>query len=109
MGEKHLRVCPSTSAGGSAFVTSTVRPGLLPLVLADLLEARSKARADLKATTDAVAGVVLQCRQVCAVTTVLQRCAALCCCAVLSSALRSSPLLSSALIRSHLISSPLLS
>ena len=37
---------------GNYFVKSSVRPGLLPEILTDLLSARKKAKADLKKETD---------------------------------------------------------
>ena len=37
---------------GNYFVKSSLRPGLLPEILTDLLSARKKAKADLKKETD---------------------------------------------------------
>ena len=42
----------SCTFSGNYFVKSSVRPGLLPEILTDLLSARKKAKADLKKETD---------------------------------------------------------
>merc|ERR1719222_780143 len=48
---------------GNYFVKSSVRPGLLPEILTDLLSARKKAKADLKKETDPLRQKVLDGRQ----------------------------------------------
>merc|ERR1712126_638529 len=48
---------------GNYFVKSSVRPGLLPEILQDLLSARKKAKADLKKETDPFKKGVLDGRQ----------------------------------------------
>ncbi|TPX37785.1 DNA-directed DNA polymerase [Synchytrium endobioticum] len=52
------------SPNGDVFVTSLVKKGLLPTILKDLLDARKKAKADLKKETDAFKKAVLDGRQV---------------------------------------------
>lgn len=46
-----------------AFVTTKIKKGLLPIILDDLLQARKKAKADLKKETDSFKRAVLDGRQ----------------------------------------------
>jgi DNA polymerase delta subunit 1 len=48
---------------GDAFVKTSVQKGLLPIILSELLTARSKAKKDMKAATDPLTKAVLNGRQ----------------------------------------------